>query len=259
MNLIEHFHENGWVRLPQAFGPEAGAAMREVVWQVLAEDGVRRDDPSTWTLERPTGLQRLKEHPVFRAAGSTGVLAAIDAILSPQAYEPPKNWGAVFAAFPVREAWNIPASGWHIDAKYTSALDPPGGVKTFALFGDVAPRSGGTLMVSGSHRLIHRWFQENPPPPGARSAEMRKRLQQHPYIRDLHTDGDPEERIARFMDRAEIDNGMPLEVVECTGLAGDVFLLHPLTLHVATANAGRAPRFLLSGGVTTDMWGWAEP
>ena len=259
MNLIEHFHEYGWVRVPQAFSPDAAAAMREAVWHVVAEDGIHCDDPSTWTLERPAHLQRLKEHPAFRAAGSPSVLAAIDAILAGQAYETPKNWGAVFAAFPAKEAWGIPASGWHIDAKYTSALTPPGGVKTFALFGDVAPRSGGTLMLSGSHRLIHRWFRESPPPAGARGAEMRKRLQSHPYIRDLHTDDDPEERIARLMGRAEIDNGIPLQIVECRGSAGDVFLLHPLTLHVATTNAGRFPRFLLSGGVTTDMWGWAKP
>ena len=258
MMLIEHFQEYGWVRVPQAFSAGAAAAMRDAVWHVLANGGIHRDDASTWTLERPTGLQRLKEHPAFRAAGSPSVLAAIDAILAGQAYEPPKNWGAVFIAFPAKDAWNVPASGWHIDANYTSSLTPPGGVKTFALFGDVAPRSGGTLMVSGSHRLIHRWFQENPPPQSARSADTRKLLQQHPYIRDLHTDGDPEERIARFMGHAEISDGISLQVVECTGSAGDVFLLHPLTLHVATTNAGHAPRFLLSGGVTTDMWGWAE-
>lgn len=257
MDLIEHFHEHGWARVPQAFGPEAAAAMREAVWQVLAEEGIRRDEPSTWTVERPTELQRLKEHSAFRAIGSPGVLAAIDAILAAQAYETPKNWGAVFVAFPGKNAWGIPAGGWHIDAKYTSTLRPPGGVKTFAHFGDVAPRCGGTLILSGSHRLVHHWFRENPPPPGARSADMRKLLRLHPYIRDLHTDGDPEARIARFMDRAETSDGIPLQVVECTGPAGDVFLLHPLTLHVATTNAGHTPRFLLSGGVTTDMWGWA--
>jgi ectoine hydroxylase-related dioxygenase (phytanoyl-CoA dioxygenase family) len=41
-----------------------------------------------------------------------------------------------------------------------------------------------------------------------------------------------------------------------TGSAGDVFLLHPLTMHAAAPNAGSAPRIILSGGVTSDMWGW---
>ncbi len=126
-----------------------------------------------------------------------------------------------------------------------------------SLFGDAPPRSGATLILSGSHRLIHKWFKENPAPPAARSAEMRKLLQGHPYIRDLHTPGDRQQRIARFMDAAEAVDGIPLQVIENTGSAGDVLLLHPLLLHVAARNTGVGPRFLLSGGVTTDMSGWA--
>ena len=43
------------------------------------------------------------------------------------------------------------SDGWHIDANYTSALSPPAGIRMHALFGDVMPRAGGTLIVSGSH------------------------------------------------------------------------------------------------------------
>lgn len=32
-----------------------------------------------------------------------------------------------------------------------------------AMFGDVAPRCGGMLILSGSHRLVHRWFLDHPP------------------------------------------------------------------------------------------------
>src|SRR5579864_4744257 len=172
MESIEHFHQHGWTRLPQAIFPEATAAMREAIWHVLADDGICRDEPATWTVERPSHLQRLKDHPVFRAVGSQSVLAAIDTILAGQVYEMPKDWGALFIAFPSKDKWGIPVSGWHADAKYTSALTPPRGVKTLALLGDVAPRCGGTQIISGSHRLVHHWFKENPPPPGARSADM---------------------------------------------------------------------------------------
>jgi hypothetical protein len=56
------------------------------------------------------------------------------------------------------------------------------------------------------------------------------------------------------MDRAENPDGIPLQVVENTGTAGDVILLHPLVLHVATSNNGRTPRFLLRGGDVPSMW-----
>lgn len=254
---LEHFRVHGWLRLHQAFSADAAAAMREVVWDGLAETGVRRDAPSTWTIERPGKLQKLKEHPAFNAVGSDRLFGMIDAILETRAYEKPKRWGAVFIAFPSKDAWGVPAGGWHIDAHYTSQLWPPKGVQTHALFGDIAPRAGATQILSGSHRLIHQWFSETPPPAGAPSAEMRRLLRAHPYIRDLHTDGDRDRRIERFMDRAEEVDGIPLQVVENTGAAGDVLLLHPLTLHVAAPNNGAVPRFLLSGGVTTDNHGWA--
>jgi hypothetical protein len=253
---IAHFRECGWMRLPRAFDPEAAAAMRDAVWDALAEVGIYRDRPSTWTVERPAQLQRLKDDPVFRAVGSKTLFSTIDAALEGRTYKAPGNWGACFIAFPSNAEWRIPTSGWHIDANYMSPLWPAGGVKTHALFGDIVPRGGGTQIVSGSHRLVHKWFEDHPPPPGSRGAGLRKLLQSHPYIRDLHIEGDPDARIARFIEHVEEVDGVPLQVVENTGDAGDVILLHPLVLHVAAPNNSTEPRFLLSGGVTTDMWGW---
>ena len=243
-----HFREFGWMRVPQAFDAGAAAAMRQA--------GIHRDQPSTWTVERPPHLQRLKKDPAFRAVGSKALLAAIDAVLEGRAYDVPSDWGALFLAFPSDADWGVPARGWHVDANYTSPLWPTGGVKTHALLGDILPRGGGTQIVSGSHRLVHAWFQENPAPAGARSADLRKLLQLHPYIRDLHLEADPRVRIARFVEQVETVDGVPLQVIENTGRAGDVILLHPLVLHVAAPNTSSEPRFLLSGGVTTDMWGW---
>jgi len=253
---IAHFREYGWMRVPRAFDAEAATAMRDAVWDALAEVGIHRDQPSTWTVERPAHLQHLKDDPVFRAIGSKALFAAIDAVLEGRVYEAPGNWGAFFIAFPSNAEWGVPTRGWHLDANYLSPLWPTGGVKTHALIGDIVPRGGGTQIVSGSHRLVHKWFKENPPPSGARGADLRKLLRSHPYIRDLHIEGDPCERIARFMEHAEEVDGVPLQVIENTGEAGDVILLHPLVLHVAAPNSSAEPRFLLSGGVTTDMWGW---
>ena len=253
---LEHFSLHGWMRVRQAFSADEAARMRDVVWAGLEHAGVRRDRPSTWTTERPANLQHLKARPAFEAVGSERLLAAVDAILETSTYEKPKTWGALFIAFPSEGSWGVPTSGWHADANYRSPLSPPKGVQIHSLFGDVGPRSGATQILSGSHRLIHAWFQDNPPPPGARSADMRKLLLGHPYMRDLHTRGDPERRIERFMKRTEEVDGVPLRVVENTGAAGDVMLLHPLLMHVAARNTGTSPRFLLSGAITTDMAGW---
>lgn len=254
---VEHFRSHGWMRVAKAFGADAASQMREAVWLALATVGIDRDQRSTWLVERPTRLQHLKNDPVFQAVGSETLYAAIDAIFGDQQYDRPKDWGAFFIAFPSEEKWGIPTQGWHIDANYRSALWPTGGLKTLALLGDVVPRGGATQIVSGSHRLVHRWFQDNPPSTSAHSADMRQLLRSHPYIRDLHAAGDRRARIARFMDRIVEEDGIALQVIEITGEAGDVIILHPLLLHVATPNKDTEPRFLLSGGITTDMWGWA--
>jgi hypothetical protein len=256
--FLSHFREHGWVRVRGAFNAEAARAMCDSVWRALEDAGIHRDRPSTWTVERPPHLQHLKDDPVFQRVGSPILLSAIDAILEDVPYEKPKNWGALFPAFPGSTHWRIPTNGWHIDAYYASPLLPIRGVKTFALLGDIAPRGGGTLMVSGSHRLVYKWFRENPPSPVARSAEMRRLLQKQPYVRDLHSPGDDGERIERFMRCVEEVDGIPLQVVEAAGDAGDVILAHPLLMHVASPNTAPQPRFMISGGITTDMWGWGS-
>ena len=255
---IEHFRERGWMRVHRAFDAAAAAAMRDVIWNGLARSGIDRHDRSTWTIERPTNLQKLKDDPAFRAVGSERLLSVIGELLGTQSYEKPRRWGAAFIAFPSKAKWGVPTRGWHCDAHYLSQLWPPKGVQTFAIFGDLPPRSGATQILSGAHRLIDSWFREHPPQAGARSADMRKSLQRHPYIADLHSEGDRDQRIARFMDQVELVDGIPLEVIEATGVPGDVIVLHPLSLHVGAPNNGSAPRFMLSGGVTADMAGWAD-
>jgi ectoine hydroxylase-related dioxygenase (phytanoyl-CoA dioxygenase family) len=251
----EHFRAHGWMRVRGAFSADDAAAMRAAVWRALGEAGIRPDDRSTWTKDRPEHLQHVKDDPAFQAVGSARLLTAVDAALEGQSYERPKHWGACFLAFPTTEAWTVPSSGWHSDANYLSALSPPAGVRTHALFGDVARRAGGTLIVAGSHRLVHQYFEDHPPPPGTRGAEYRRLLRGHPYVAALHADGDAHERAARFMRHVEEHAGIALQVVENTGAAGDVILLHPLVLHVATPNNGSSPRFLLSGGVDLpSMW-----
>jgi hypothetical protein len=102
-------------------------------------------------------------------------------------------------------------------------------------------------ILSGSHRLVHRWFVEHPPRPGARGAELRKSVLRHPYLRDLCTAGEAAARVRRFYDRVEKVEGALLQVLENTATAGDVILMHPLLLHAPpTTHLGSAPRFLLN-------------
>ena len=113
-----------------------------------------------------------------------------------QAWPRPSDWGAFFLVFPSGRPWEVPAGGWHADADYAGPLAPPKGLKVHARFGDVEPHAGGMPIISGSHRLVSRWFVEHPPRPAAKAAELRTSVLQHPYQRALCADGDPAERAA---------------------------------------------------------------
>jgi len=255
MSALEHFRTHGWARIRAAFSVEAAAAMCDVIWAGLAKAGIRRTDPTTWTTARPEHLQFLKSDPAFGAIGSTHTISAINEVLEGPSWEAPKNWGAFFLQFPTGSEWTVPTTEWHVDGDYTGTLVPPYAVKVHAMLTDVGPRCGGMNILSGSHRLVHRWFTENPPVRGARSAQLRKSLQRHPYIRDLCTPGDGKSRIARFHERAEEVDGIPLQVVENTSSAGDVILMHGLLVHAApTAHLGAHPRFLLNKDIVVKPW-----
>ena len=245
-SLAQQFAMHGWVRVPGAFSPSEAAAMRDVVWRTLEETGIMRDDPATWRVERPAHLQHLKSDPAFRAVGSARTIESIDRLLEGRQWRIPADWGAFFVVFPSARLWTGPLDGWHLDADYTGPLSPPKGLKVHAMFGDVAPQSGGMLIVSGSHRLVHRWFLEHPARHGARSAALRKSVLSHPYLHDLCTSGNDPARSERFLRVEEVD-GIPLQVLENTATAGDVILMHPLLLHAPpAAHLGDAPRFLLN-------------
>ena len=247
---LDHFRAFGWIRVRGAFSPDHAAQMCTVIWNALARVGIHRGDPSTWTHTRPERLQHLKSDPAFRAIGTERTVRAIRQVLGGQALPMPNNWGAFFLHFPTGGKWDVPSSGWHMDGDYTGRLSPPCGVLIHAMLTDVGPRGGGTNIISGSHRLVHKWFADNPPSQRARSVQLRKSLHRHPYLLDLCTAGDPQTRIARFQDRVEMVDGIPLQVMENTASAGDLILMHTLLLHaVPAAHTGSQPRFLLSTGI----------
>jgi hypothetical protein len=253
---LEHFRTHGWVRVRAAFDAEEAARMCDVIWDALAKQGIRRNDPSTWTQARPEHLQHLKRHPAFRAIGTERTIGAIDEVMEGQPWQRPSDWGAFFLQFPVGHEWDVPSTGWHVDGNYAGQLSPPCGVKAHAMLTDVEPRCGGVNIVSGSHRLIHKWFADNPPPPGSKAAQLRKSLGRHPYVRDLCAGGAAAARIARFHERIEESDGSPLQVIEITASAGDVILMHTLLLHAGApaAHLGTQPRFLLNKDFIDPYW-----
>ena len=246
--MLSELLEKGWVRIHGAFGAAEASAMRDVVWTAMKTmHGIDRDDRSTWRHEAPFHLDVLKGNPEFKAVGSPRTNEAISEALGTGSWQVNKGWGAQFHLFPPMpmRPFDVAIGSWHCDSPYDLPIEPLDHVQVISIFGDVAPRAGGMQLVEGSHRHIAK-VMAGEEVPVKHAARRKLIMRSHPFFVDLATPGAPEDRVARFMERGETVEGVPLRVVELSGQAGDVFLVHPRTLHCRPTNTGTEPRFMLS-------------
>ncbi|HEY3560202.1 MAG TPA: phytanoyl-CoA dioxygenase family protein [Kribbella sp.] len=232
---LEVFERDGIVKIPSAFSADEAAGMRDVLWRELSErHGMDRDDRSTWTVLRPTGLKTTKFDRRAHAILGPRVRSALDGLLGEWAE--PKHQGQVLVTMPEGGTWAVPHRQWHTDVGFEQPTDA---VKIWALYGDIAPGGGGTPQVAGSHRVIERFLTTT----GEREfkAVRDQVLRSDPWFRNLTS----EQRTADPMEPVELD-GLPVRVVELTGQAGDVYLTHPWILHSIAPNANDVPRMMRS-------------
>jgi len=110
-------------------------------------------------------------------------------------------------------------------------------VQFFAFLNAVRPRGGGTLALTGSHRLVAPYLNRGA---AFRMGRVRTELATHPWLRGLWEPGDGSgDRIQRYMNDGA--------VVEMTGDPGDVILMHCDCFHAAAPNRLAEPRMMLTG------------
>ena len=241
----EEFETIGTLRLRGAFGSRAAAEMTGQVWTFLERaHGMRRDDASTWKVTQPTGFQSLTRVGAFDAIASDALCEDVNQLL--QDWNRPKHWGAPLITFPEPHLpWDVPATQWHLDFPARGALSPLPGIRALAFIDVVEPRSGGTLALAGSHRLVESLMSEGLAGSG-HSSEVRDRLaERHPWLRDLWS-SDNDDRVQRFIFEGTQIEGQSLRVVELAGAPGDIVLMHPRLFHAPSRNVGKRPRMMVS-------------
>ena len=256
------FQEQGFFRIPGAFSRAAAARMEARVWEALSDlYGVARDAPETWTVSQATGLQPLKAEPVFDPIGGPATIEAIDDLLGVGGWMKPRQWGQFLVNFPAQEGrWRVPSAPWHSDFDYLAPADSPTapihGVVVFSYLAQVLPRSGGTLVIAGSHHVVRKFVAGAPREVLAKMKTARAAfLASDPWLQALTAeDGDPD-RIERFMETEHLLSGIPVRVVELTGQPGDVVITHPWLIHTPAPNHGRRPRMMRIQRVRRDPAG----
>jgi ectoine hydroxylase-related dioxygenase (phytanoyl-CoA dioxygenase family) len=239
----EAYATEGVVRLPAAIPPDDIAAMLTVLWRRLeARHGAARDRPETWTIAHPAQLTSNVDQ--FAAMASPTVLAVLDQLLGEGGWQTPPRWGLPLVTLPgFADRWDVPHRNWHLDAAATT--EAPRVVRFFAVLAPSRPGGGGTGFIAGSHRVVRRLATQEGKT--LNSGMVRKLLvAREPWYAALESRRPGEDRVARFMSRDGVMEGVPVRVCEMLGEPGDVILMDPLVLHGTAPNAGDTPRMMLT-------------
>jgi hypothetical protein len=248
---VRSFHDDGYLIVRSAFAREDALAMQDEWWAELAEThGIVRDAPATW---RPIlgDLKRAKKSALQQAILTARVHRVIDDLLGPDNWRPPGDWGRALTTFPEPgarpETWDVPSGLWHWDSPAAWHREALNGLFVVSFIGSVAPRSGGTLILSGSPRLLARQDAGLAAEVRDTNGRARRKLFEgsHPWLAALTgVAPSPIDRIATFMAPGTEIEGVPLRVVELTGEPGDMVICHPTLVHCGAPNHGAQPRFM---------------
>jgi hypothetical protein len=246
---IQRFDRDGYVVVRQAFSRADGLAMESRWWSELEDaHNIRPGDRSSWR-QVPGDLKAAKRDPIQARILTQRVRGILDDLLGKAAWSPPKDWGRTIATFPEPGTWQVPTRFWHWDNPCELHLDHPTGLFVVSFIGSVAPRSGGTLILSGSPRLLIQRERRSPAnqgsDPAAKWWDWDRFNRSHPWLMALTGEApSPADRVAAFMDEETVVDGVPLRMVELTGEPGDMVFCHPLIVHCAAPNRGARPRFM---------------
>ncbi len=244
---LAHFADQGFVRVTDALPTSFVAKVQTVFWEQLhARYGIARQDPTTW---RP-GWCGINKKIIDSAVGieiTPRLVTAIDQLLGAAQWRPLKTLGALLMTMPEPQhtPWD-PALDWHFDNDPRAYLGRVDELMLFTFFSSVRPRSGGTLVLAGSPRLVERYMaaraegsvMDTPP----RTADL---AAWYPWLAEIMSRRASDARsTATLMEEPVEVDGMPLQIVELTGEPGDAVLCHPSLVHTVSMNCSTMPRFM---------------
>lgn len=259
---IAQFIDHGYVLVKQAYARADALEAQDFLWDRLIERhpaaGLRKDDPQTWqsviaqdaASAFPTlHLREFFNEPVFKRCETERLAGAIEDLIGVGRWalkHQPHNWGWWPINFGVGASrpWAIPTGGWHWDGmgRQHFVHSPEQGLLVLPCFSDVASHGGGTLIASGSHRIVARYLGRHPEGKPADVA-IRECAAEHPWLAELTGSAPSTGDRSRFLETSVVD-GVPLRVVETIAEAGDVLLGHPFLFHAASQNHSGKPRFM---------------
>lgn len=262
---VEQFIELGYIRVKQAYSREAALKAQRFLWDQINDRypdlQLNPDDPSTWqdVIDRDAEAAQVSIHlreffngPEFKACETSRLAGAIEDLVGEGRWalkDEPHNWGWWPINFAVgkNRPWTVSETGWHWDGMGRKHFvdSPEQGLLVLPCFSDVGSRGGGTLLATGSHKVVARYLARHPEGIDIREANEGC-SSEHPWFVELTgRTSRSKDRNAKFMAASTIDDdGIELQVIETIAEAGDVMLAHPFIYHAASQNHAAIPRFM---------------
>lgn len=189
------------------FSRDTAAACREFVWRSILswENCITAGQPMVH-------VQRSFSGPPFGQVIGQRIRDAIHQLTGPAraiVHESFGWWPGLFPGFPGPGGWHVDGSNLH---HHLTSREQ--GLVTLFLFSDIGSGDGGTPVVCGSHRAVARLL-------AASEAAGLSHVELHLKLPPVN----------------------PAEVIEVTGEAGDVAMLHPMAIHGFGPNRGSRIRF----------------
>lgn len=240
----ENFSVHGLIKRKNFLAPEKLAKVRDLIFQHFEQAGVRCN--GGWSLDNymrsaasDSGMALVKplnRHPTLIELTSGEAPAAASALVNARPVFPMDQHPMLLFTLPNATTWMLPHQHWHLDMP---RLPDPGvpGVQIFACLETVETGGGGTLAVTGSHRLFNERVRIS-------SGDLRKRLKREPYFAALMAN-QTEDRL-RFLREVGHVGDVELQVVEMTGEPGDVYFMDLRVFHTAAPNTRQIPRLMLT-------------
>ena len=238
------FDELGIVKVKGAFDLKIATDVEDELWRRFEKWGIERGVPESWeSLDEATIRKVMKA--TRRVRGLESIYNAhSDKIARALARETEleKQKALLLLTFSRQHHYIadevVPSSIWHSD---TPNIPGKGlsGVIVLGFINHVRPRGGGTMVITGSHRLFETSTS------AITSKMAKRRLKKYPYFRALLSKKSADRE--RFLNEPGFVNDIELRVVELTGEPGDAYFVNGSVLHTITRNYQPDPRMMVRG------------
>ena len=241
---LRAFDEVGVMKVKGLFDADIASDIELELWRRFEKWGIERGRPESWEVLEEATIRKVMKGTRRVRGLETIYHDRTDDLVCTLARETEfeKQKALLLLTFSRQHSYIqdqvVPSSIWHSD---TPNIPGKGltGVIVLGFINHVRPRGGGTMVITGSHRLFEASTS------AITSKIAKRKLRKYPYFKELLSDSSTDRE--RFLNEPGFVNDIELQVVELTGEPGDAYFVNGSVMHTITRNYRSQPRMMVRG------------